>query len=156
MHPSAAALPRCLSTFRAIRSLKHPALRPRDFTGFGCKTSYHSLNRGPAGFRIMRDQHYQIHDKEFVINLNKNNWIKPNAVLFIGVFWRYCQNVGIQKCRGLPTTTCCCNVFQAISDFCMEAGGFMQSFHHYFMQTKTPKYKDTRVESRSKLAINTH
>ena len=44
---SAALLPRCLSNFRAIRPLQHPISRLRDFTGFGGKTSYRLVNRGP-------------------------------------------------------------------------------------------------------------
>ena len=45
---SAALLPRCLSNFRAIRPLQHPISRLRDFTGFGGKTSYRLVNRGPV------------------------------------------------------------------------------------------------------------
>ena len=45
---SAAALPRCLSNYRAIRPLQHPISRLRDFTRFGGKTSYRLVNRGPA------------------------------------------------------------------------------------------------------------
>ena len=44
---SAALLPRCLSNFRAIRPLRHPISRLRDFTRFGGKTSYRLVNRGP-------------------------------------------------------------------------------------------------------------
>ena len=44
---SAAALPRCLSNFRAILPLQHPISRLRDFTRFGGKTSYLLVNRGP-------------------------------------------------------------------------------------------------------------
>ena len=44
---SAALLPRCLSNFRAIRPLQHTISRLRDFTRFGCKTSYRLVNRGP-------------------------------------------------------------------------------------------------------------
>ena len=45
---SAAALPRYLSTFRAILPLQHPISRLRDFTRFGGKTSYGLVNRGPG------------------------------------------------------------------------------------------------------------
>ena len=45
---SAAALPRYLSNFRAIRPLQHPISRLRDFTRFGGKTSYRLVNRGPG------------------------------------------------------------------------------------------------------------
>ena len=45
---SAAALPRCLSNFRAILPLQHPISRLRDFTRFGGKTSYRLVNRGPG------------------------------------------------------------------------------------------------------------
>ena len=45
---SAAALPRCLSNFRALRSLYHPISRLRGFTSFGGKTSYRLVNRGPC------------------------------------------------------------------------------------------------------------
>ena len=45
---SAAALPRCLSNFRAIRPLQHRISRLRDFTRFGGKTPYRLVNRGPA------------------------------------------------------------------------------------------------------------
>ena len=46
---STALLPRCLSNyFRAIRPLQHPISRLRDFTRFGCKTSYRLVNRGPV------------------------------------------------------------------------------------------------------------
>ena len=44
---SAALLPRCLSNLRAIRPLQHTISRLRDFTGFGGKTSYRLVNRGP-------------------------------------------------------------------------------------------------------------
>ena len=44
----AAALPRCLSNYWAIRSLYHAISRPRDFTRFGGKTSHHLANRGPG------------------------------------------------------------------------------------------------------------
>ena len=47
---SAAAPPRCLSNFIAIRSLHHPISRLRDFTRFGGKTSYRLVNRGSAGY----------------------------------------------------------------------------------------------------------
>ena len=43
---SAARLPRCLSNFRAIRSLWHPISRLRDFTRFGGKTSYRLVSKG--------------------------------------------------------------------------------------------------------------
>ena len=43
---SAAPLPRCLLNIRAIRSLKHPISRLRDFARFGGKTSYRLVNRG--------------------------------------------------------------------------------------------------------------
>ena len=39
---------RCLSHFRAIRSLWHPISRLRDFTRSHGKTSVHLMNRGPA------------------------------------------------------------------------------------------------------------
>ena len=45
---SATLLPRCLSNFRAIWPLQHPISWLRDFTRFGGKTSYHSVNRGPV------------------------------------------------------------------------------------------------------------
>ena len=45
---SAAALPRCLSNFRAILLLQHPISRLRDFTRFSGKTSYRLVNRGPG------------------------------------------------------------------------------------------------------------
>ena len=40
-------LSRCLSHFRAIRSLQHSILRLRDFMRFGGKTPYRLVNRGP-------------------------------------------------------------------------------------------------------------
>ena len=43
-----AALPRCLSNFRAIRSLQHPISRLRDFKRSYGKTSVRSVNRGPV------------------------------------------------------------------------------------------------------------
>ena len=43
-----AMLPRCLSDFRAIRSIQHPISRLRDFKRFGGKTSYRFVNRGPG------------------------------------------------------------------------------------------------------------
>ena len=49
---TAAALPRCQSNFWAIRSLK-PISRLRDFTRFVGKTSYCSMNKGPASFTIV-------------------------------------------------------------------------------------------------------
>ena len=45
---SAAALPRCLSNFIAIKSLQHPISPLRDFTRFGGKTSHRLVNRGPC------------------------------------------------------------------------------------------------------------
>ena len=48
---SAAALPRCLSNFRAILPLQHPISRLRDFTRFGGKTSYRLVNRDPEMIR---------------------------------------------------------------------------------------------------------
>ena len=45
---TSAALPRCLSNFRAIRPLQHPISRHRDFRRFGGKTSYRLVNRGPV------------------------------------------------------------------------------------------------------------
>ena len=50
----AAALSRCMSNFRMIR---HPISRLRDFSGFGSKTSYRWVNRGPAksGDRKLQD-----------------------------------------------------------------------------------------------------
>ena len=45
---SAAGLPRCLSNFRAIRSLQYPISRLRDFTWSCGKTSYRVVNRGPV------------------------------------------------------------------------------------------------------------
>ena len=51
---SRAALPRCLSNWRAIRSLLHPISRLRDFTRSGGKTSHRLVNRGPdRGSMIM-------------------------------------------------------------------------------------------------------
>ena len=44
---SAAALPRCLSNFRAILPLEHQISRLRDFTRFDGKTSYRLVNRRP-------------------------------------------------------------------------------------------------------------
>ena len=44
---SAAALPRCLSNFRAILPLQRPISRLRDFTRSCGKTSYRLVNRGP-------------------------------------------------------------------------------------------------------------
>ena len=43
---SVAPLPRCLSIFRAMRSLQYPISWVRDFVRFGGKTSYRLLNRG--------------------------------------------------------------------------------------------------------------
>ena len=45
---SAALLPRCLSNFRAIRTLQLPISRLRDFMRFGGKTSYRLVNGGPG------------------------------------------------------------------------------------------------------------
>ena len=45
---SSAALPRCLSNFRAIRSLQHPISRPRDFTRSCGKTPVRLVNRCPC------------------------------------------------------------------------------------------------------------
>ena len=45
---STTVLPRCLSNFRAMRSLKHPISRLRDFARLGGKTSYRLVNRGPV------------------------------------------------------------------------------------------------------------
>ena len=48
---SAAALPKCLSNFRAMRSSQYSISRLRDFTRFGGKTSYrlvNHVNRGPG------------------------------------------------------------------------------------------------------------
>ena len=50
---SAALLPRCLSNFRAIRSLQHPISQLRDFTRFGGKTSYRLVNRGPGELSLV-------------------------------------------------------------------------------------------------------
>ena len=55
--PSAAALPRYLSNFRAIRPLQHPISRLRDFTRFGGKTSYRLVNRGPAEVMAWMSNH---------------------------------------------------------------------------------------------------
>ena len=44
---SVAMLSRCLSHFRAIRSLQHSILCLRDFMRFGGKTPYRLVNRGP-------------------------------------------------------------------------------------------------------------
>ena len=43
---SAVGLSRCMSNFRAMRSLLHPILRLRDFTRFVGKTSHRLVNRG--------------------------------------------------------------------------------------------------------------
>ena len=45
---SAALLPRCLSNFRAIRSMQLPISRLRDSVRFGGKTSNRLVNRGPG------------------------------------------------------------------------------------------------------------
>ena len=50
---SAAALPRCLSKFRAIQPLQHPILRLWDFTRFCGKTTYHLVNSGPVFLGLM-------------------------------------------------------------------------------------------------------
>ena len=47
---SAAALPRCLSNFRAMRSLYHPISRLRDFTRSSSKTSVRLVNRGSGWY----------------------------------------------------------------------------------------------------------
>ena len=49
--PSAAALPRSVSNFKAIWSLSHTITRLRDFARFGGKTSYHLLNKCPVSGR---------------------------------------------------------------------------------------------------------
>ena len=54
---SAAALPRCLSNFRAIRPLQHPISWLRDFTRFGGKTSYRLVNRGPGSLKEILQKH---------------------------------------------------------------------------------------------------
>ena len=55
---SAAVLPRCLSNFRALRSLIHTISRLRDFTIFGGKTSYLLVNRGPESRFASTAQHH--------------------------------------------------------------------------------------------------
>ena len=45
--------PRCLSNFRAIRSLWYPILRLRDFRRFGGKTYYRLVNRGSGLLYIL-------------------------------------------------------------------------------------------------------
>ena len=49
---SEAALLRCLSNFRAIRSLQHPISQLRDFKRFGVKASYRLTNRDPGVLKI--------------------------------------------------------------------------------------------------------
>ena len=49
---SAAALPRCLSIFRAIWPLYHPISRLRDLAKFSGKTFYRLVNRSPGVFAV--------------------------------------------------------------------------------------------------------
>ena len=73
---SAALLPRCLSNFRAIRPLQHPISRLRDFTRFGCKTSYRLGNRGPEAVRYAECWCF------FVVSINKQltHWSRVTQI----------------------------------------------------------------------------
>ena len=81
---SAATLPRCLSNFRAIRSSQHPISCLRDFTRFGCKTSYRLVNINPGLLQwhwgriglpqCQRKLHY------WQYNLNKTKYIKTVCI----------------------------------------------------------------------------
>ena len=69
---SAAALPRCLPHFRAIRPSLHPVSRLWDFTRFSGKTPDRLVNRGPNSYNnITQHSVDRVHNFRYSISLNQ-------------------------------------------------------------------------------------